>query len=76
MHRSPYPTIHMIVNQDLASLCIRDVSRVKRLNAQRMAKIGWEGLTDMLDIDVRNKNDGDGKSIAFDSPQLNYLLEN
>ena len=54
----------MIVNQDLASLCIRDVSRVKRLNAQRMAKIGWEGLTDILDIDVRNKNDGDGKSIA------------
>ena len=64
MHRSPYPTIHMIVNQDLASLCIRDVSRVKRLNAQRMAKIGWEGLTDILDIDVRNTNDGDGKSIA------------
>jgi hypothetical protein len=29
-----------------------------------MAKIGWEGLTDILDIDVRNKNDGDGKSIA------------
>ena len=51
---------------------MRDVSRVKRLNAQRMTKIGWEGLTDMLDIDDRNKNDGDGsRSIAFVSP-LNY----
>ncbi len=44
MHRSPYPTIHIIVNQDLALLCIRDVSRVKRLNSLRMAKLGWEGL--------------------------------
>ena len=48
MHRSPYPTIHIIVNQDLALLCIRDVSRVKRLNSQRMAKIGWEGLEHIL----------------------------
>lgn len=52
MHRSPYPTIHIIVNQDLASGCIRDVSRVKRLNARRMAKLGWEGLeTRMADDD-------------------------
>jgi len=51
---------------------MRDVSRVKRLNAQRMTKIGWEGLIDILDIDDRNKNDGDGsRSIAFVSP-LNY----
>ena len=48
MHQSPYPTIHVIVNQDLASLCIRDVSRVKRLNAQRMTKLGWEGLERIL----------------------------
>jgi hypothetical protein len=44
MHRSPYPTIHIIVNRDLASLCIRDISRVKRMNAQRMAKLGWDGV--------------------------------
>ena len=44
MHRSPYPTIHIISNQDLASTSIRDVSRVKRFNAQRMAKLGWDGL--------------------------------
>lgn len=43
MHRAPYPTIHIIVNQDLASLCVRDVSRVKRLNAQRNAKLGGKG---------------------------------
>lgn len=48
MHRSPYPTIHIIVNQDLSLLCIRDVSRVKRLNSQRMAKLGWEGLEHVL----------------------------
>ena len=61
-----------ILTLQLASLCMRDVSRVKRLNAQRMTKIGWEGLTDILDIDDRNKNDGDGsRSIAFVSP-LNY----
>ena len=44
MHRSPYPTIHIIMNRDLSSTCIRDVSRVKRLNAQRMMKLGWDGL--------------------------------
>jgi hypothetical protein len=49
MHRSPHPTIHIIINQDLASICVRDVSRVKRLNAQRMAKLGWEGLGCLLD---------------------------
>lgn len=69
MHRSPYPLIHIIVNQDLAFLCVRDVSRVKRLNAQR---IGWEGLSGMLDIDGRNKSDEDGRSSAFVSP-LNLL---
>ncbi|CAJ1951766.1 unnamed protein product [Cylindrotheca closterium] len=44
MHRAPYPTIHLISNQDLASLSIRDISRVKRKNAQRMMKLGWSGL--------------------------------
>ncbi|KAG7348965.1 DUF1415 domain containing protein [Nitzschia inconspicua] len=38
MHRSPYPTIHLIRNQDLARLRARDASRVKRKNAQRMAQ--------------------------------------
>jgi hypothetical protein len=51
MHRAPYPTIHIIVNQDLASLCVRDVSRVKRLNAQRNAKLGWEGLGCPMTVD-------------------------
>lgn len=44
MHRSPYPTIHLIRNEDLGTLCMRDVSRVKRKNAQRMAKLGWQGI--------------------------------
>ena len=34
MHQAPYPTIHIIRNMDLASLSIRDISRVKRKNAQ------------------------------------------
>lgn len=38
MHRSPFPTIHLIRNQDLAQLRARDVSRVKRKNAQRMGQ--------------------------------------
>ena len=44
MHRAPYPTIHLIQNQDLASTSLRDVSRVKRKNAQRMVRLGWEGI--------------------------------
>lgn len=36
MHRAPYPTIHLISNLDLASLSMRDISRVKRKNARRM----------------------------------------
>lgn len=44
MHRAPYPTVHVIANADLASLRARDVSRVKRINARRMAELGWEGL--------------------------------
>ncbi|KAL7478380.1 hypothetical protein ACHAW6_007797 [Cyclotella cf. meneghiniana] len=44
MYRSPYPTIHIIDNRDLASLCVADVSRVKRLNAHKMMRLGWEGL--------------------------------
>ena len=40
MHRSPQPTIHLIRNTDLATLKARDVSRVKRMNAQRMMQLG------------------------------------
>jgi hypothetical protein len=43
MHRAPYPTIHLIRNEDLVIPC-RDVSRVKRKNAQRMMKMGWKGV--------------------------------
>ena len=48
MHRAPYPTIHLISNLDLASLSIRDISRVKRKNAQRMVKLGWSGVKKTL----------------------------
>ena len=44
MYQSQHPTIHIINNNDLAKLCVRDVSRVKRLNARRMARIGLEEL--------------------------------
>ena len=44
MHRAPYPTIHLIRNTDLASLCARNVSRVKRKNAQLMERLGWDGI--------------------------------
>lgn len=44
MHRAPHPTVHLIRNEDLGTLCARDVSRVKRKNAQRMMKLGWEGV--------------------------------
>lgn len=44
MHRAPYPTIHLIRNADLASLSARDVSRVKRKNAQLMERLGWNGI--------------------------------
>lgn len=44
MHQAPYPTIHLIRNEDLATLCIRDISRVKRKNAQRMKTLGWDGV--------------------------------
>jgi hypothetical protein len=44
MHRSPHPTIHLIQNVDLGKLQARDVSRVKRKNAQSMMKLGWEGV--------------------------------
>mmetsp|Transcript_15286 Transcript_15286/g.32069 ORF Transcript_15286/g.32069 Transcript_15286/m.32069 type:complete len:353 (-) Transcript_15286:102-1160(-) len=38
MHRAPYPTIHVIDNRDLYSLCVRDISRLKRKNAQLMVR--------------------------------------
>jgi len=48
MYRSPHATIHVIVDEDLASLSLRDVSRVKRLNSRRMAEMGWEGLERLM----------------------------
>eukprot|EP00956_Cyclotella_meneghiniana_P002187 scaffold2434_cov70-Cyclotella_meneghiniana.AAC.9 len=44
MYQSPYPVIHIINNNDLSTLCLRDVSRVKRLNAKRMLSMGWKRL--------------------------------
>lgn len=44
MHQAPHPTIHLIRNADWATLTLCDVSQVKRRNAQRMSKLGWEGL--------------------------------
>lgn len=44
MHRAPYPTIHLIDNKDLVSMPMRDISRVKRKNAQLMMRLGWEGI--------------------------------
>ena len=44
MHRAPHPTIHLIRNEDLSSLCARNVSRVKRKNAQLMERLGWDGI--------------------------------
>mmetsp|Transcript_27537 Transcript_27537/g.41668 ORF Transcript_27537/g.41668 Transcript_27537/m.41668 type:complete len:277 (-) Transcript_27537:97-927(-) len=42
MHQAPYPTIHLIRNGDLGTMCVRDVSRVKRKNARRMMKVTYE----------------------------------
>jgi len=47
MHRAPHPTIHLIRNADLASLSARDVSRVKRKNAQLLARLGWDGVQEV-----------------------------
>ena len=44
MHRAPYPTVHLIRNTDLALLFARNVSRVKRKNAQLMERLGWDGI--------------------------------
>lgn len=44
MHQSPYPTIHLIRNDpDLKSLSLREVSRVKRRNAQHMMQLQGYG---------------------------------
>jgi hypothetical protein len=48
MHRTPHPTIHLIRNTDLGGMRIRDVSRVKRKNAQTMVRLGWDGMTNAL----------------------------
>jgi len=37
MHRTPYPVIHILRNEDLKSLTIQEISRLKRRNAKRMA---------------------------------------
>lgn len=50
MHQAPHPTIHIINNADLASLSIRDISRVKRKNAHRMMKLGWDGIEEKLNL--------------------------
>ena len=50
MHQAPYPTIHIINNTDLASLSIRDISRVKRKNAHCMMKLGWDGIEKKLNL--------------------------
>ena len=44
MHQAPYPTIHLIRDTDLSALRARDVSRVKRKNAQLFSRIGWDGV--------------------------------
>ena len=49
MHQAPFPTIHLIQNSDLSTLCVRDVSRVKRKNAQKMMKLGWMGILQQQD---------------------------
>jgi len=50
MHQAPHPTIHIINNADLARLSIRDSSRVKRKNAHRMMKLGWDGIEKKLSL--------------------------
>lgn len=37
MHRSPYPVVHILRNEDLAAPTIHEISRLKRRNARRMA---------------------------------------
>ncbi len=37
MHRAPYAVIHILRNEDLKSLTIQEISRLKRRNAKRMA---------------------------------------
>lgn len=44
MHRAPCATIHLIRQVDLQRLTARSVSRVKRINAQRTSRLGWQGL--------------------------------
>ena len=54
MHQAIFPTIHIIANSDLANLSIRDISRVKRKNAQRMMKLGWDGVQRCLMSENKN----------------------
>ena len=58
MHRSPHPTIHIIRNTDLTSMALRDVSRVKRKNARRMAKLGWKGAQERVMYATADKSAG------------------
>ena len=57
MHQAPHPTIHIIKNADLASLSIRDISRVKRKNANRMVKLGWDGMNKLNLVSTHTKYD-------------------
>ena len=58
MHRAPYPTVHLIRNEDLGRLRARDVSRVKRKNAQTMMNLGWEGVQRQLATRMTNGKAG------------------
>ena len=60
MHQAPYPTIHIINNTDLASLSIRDISRVKRKNAHCMMKLGWDGIEKKLNFISTNTQQDTG----------------
>eukprot|EP00928_Gymnodinium_smaydae_P072730 TRINITY_DN56032_c0_g1_i1.p1 TRINITY_DN56032_c0_g1~~TRINITY_DN56032_c0_g1_i1.p1 ORF type:complete len:388 (-),score=44.14 TRINITY_DN56032_c0_g1_i1:132-1247(-) len=59
MHRAPHPTVHLIRCSDLESLSIGQVERVKRRNAKRMMKLGWEGVERRLKQVVSQVEDGD-----------------
>ena len=48
MHQTPYPTIHLIQNNDLGTLCVRDISRLKRKNIKTIMKLAENGTNQLL----------------------------
>jgi hypothetical protein len=48
MHQTPYPTIHLIQNNDLGTLCVRDISRLKRKNIETIMKLAEGKGTNQL----------------------------